>query len=88
MCANVLTNDDWFGGGQTPARGIFDAGKMPQKDDRGQALLLAAREEVALLEEASHPSIVEVYSSWETGTDLHIAMEFAARGDAFDIVDF
>jgi|EP00161_Ancyromonas_sigmoides_P018816 serine/threonine protein kinase len=54
----------------------------------GEELIAAGRREEAIMRAAEHPNVVKVTHSWETSKGYHLAMEYAARGDAFDIVDF
>jgi serine/threonine protein kinase len=59
-----------------------------QNAKKTRNVIEAGKKEVELLDEARHPNIVRVISSWESSKGYHVAMEYASRGDAFDIVDF
>jgi serine/threonine protein kinase len=56
--------------------------------DDSKEFVDAGKLEARILDEVRHPNIVRVISAWESSKAYHVAMEYAPRGDAFDIVDF
>ncbi|KAL3235815.1 protein kinase GIN4 [Nakaseomyces bracarensis] len=66
------------------SKAVFEA--MNNSDENGSALPYNIEQEIIIMKLLNHPNVLRLYDVWETNTDLYLVLEYAEKGELFNML--
>lgn len=66
------------------SKAVFEA--MNNSEENGSALPYNIEQEIIIMKLLNHPNVLRLYDVWETNTDLYLVLEYAEKGELFNML--